>query len=485
MSKRPTRRTNWSPPPPPPPPIAIQQDDDVDIENDGEMDELDDDEYDSEAEAHAEALARQMHDQLAAEIGKVYGLKSDGTPDPIIPIIRHLLDFASTDSRVHSLLTATSVMNGSYNAFDLLTQYLDLGGLGASISSALSHALLNLLDGSALDQFDPPSVIGKRKRETIEHSPLPPPSPLLHPPTLPALLSVPIPNSIESRIRSATTVALTELTDAKTRNVHLLPVSLKPQLGQIYHFTSTYADAADPSSAPILREIGKLIKDTDILDKSQLAYPPTPSDAPTAVFICYRPSCTKLFDSQIHLSQHYTTSHSPSNQTRSATPSSKPKVTLQYQCDACKALFPGRDALRSHQANAASPACIDASSNVIELQESTASPSVSNRLSSSSPGPKQDEGELDPAMLIRAQVDVARLHGPLKERAERARAALGISQSEGGLRVGRGMGIGLDDVDVDEIDMQFPRTLVAVEPDTNLDPRAKGMAESHDVDIEV
>lgn len=103
-----TRLAQKAVPPPPLPLLSQEEDEDVEIYED--YDELDDDdEYDSEAEAHAEALARQMTDQLAAEIGKMYHFKSDGTADPIAPVIRHLLSLASSEPRLHSALVETRI----------------------------------------------------------------------------------------------------------------------------------------------------------------------------------------------------------------------------------------------------------------------------------------------------------------------------------------------------------------------------------------
>jgi len=95
-------------------------------------------------------------------------------------------------------------------------------------------------------------------------------------------------------------------------------------------------------------------------------------------------------------------------------------ITLQYQCDACKNLFPARDALRKHQDNA-SPACTDASVNVIEHREEASDDPTFTTNGGSANGP--EDGELDSAMLVRAQDAVVRLQAPLKARAERARSA--------------------------------------------------------------
>jgi len=402
---------------PSPPPITTH-DEEEDVEIYDDIDELDEDDgYDSEAEAQAEALARQMHDQLAAEIGKVYHFKSDGTADPIVPVIRHLLGIASDEPRLHSVLANTRIADADqHSMLDMLSEYMDIGHLSPPHATALSRALLSLLDTPLLEELEPTTVIGKRKRDPRrEHSPLPPP----HYPTA---------NNIESRIRAAADTIyreiLNKLEPGKTGQ--LSPI-IKPQLGQIYQFTMTYADAAEPSSSVILREISKLIKDTDILDRSQLAYPPVvDKDTSTAVFPCYRHPCSKLFASTSALTAH--------TRTHTSSPADfKPKlpprvtITLQYQCDACKNLFPARDALRKHQDNA-SPACTDASVNVIEHREEVSDDPTSAVNGRSVNGP--EDGELDSAMLVRAQDAVVRLQAPLKARAERARSAAGRKVQE-------------------------------------------------------
>jgi hypothetical protein len=395
---------------PPPPPITThEEDEDVEI-NDDDIDELDEDEeYDSEAEAQAEALARQMHDQLAAEIGKVYHFKSDGTADPIVPVMRHLLSIASNEPRLHSVLANTRIAEANqHSMLDMLSEYINIGHLSPPHAIALSRALLSLLDTPLLEELEPTTVIGKRKRDQREHSPLPPPH---HP----------LANNTESRIRvAADTVYREILTKLEPGQYGQLSPAIKPQLGQIYQFATTYADAAEPSSSVILREISKLIKDTDILDRSQLAYPPVvDKDTSTAVFPCYRHPCSKLFTSTSTLTAHTRTHALPTTDSKTKlTP--KVTITLQYQCDACKDLFPGRDALRKHQDNAG-PACTDANVNVIEHREemSADSTTITNGRWPNEP----EDGELDPAMLVRAQDAVVRLQAPLKARAERARSA--------------------------------------------------------------
>lgn len=388
---------------PPPPPITTH-DEEEDVEIYDDVDELDeDDEYDSEAEAQAEALARQMHDQLAAEIGKVYHFKSDGTADPIVPVMRHLLGIASNEPRLHSVLANTRIAEADqHSMLDMLSEYMNIGHLSPPHATALSRALLSLLDTPLLEELEPMTVIGKRKRDQRrEHSPLPPPQP----PT----------NNIESRIRAAADTVYREiLTKLEPGKIGRLSSAIKPQLGQIYQFTTTYADAAEPPYSVILREISKLIKDTDILDRAQLAYPPVvDKDTSTAVFPCYRHPCSKLFANTSTLTAH-TRAHTSSAADYKPKPTPKVTITLQYQCDACKNLFPGRDALRKHQSNAG-PACTDGNVNVIEHREEA---SVDCGRSA-----EPEDGELDQAMLARAQDAVVRLQALLKARAERARSA--------------------------------------------------------------
>lgn len=405
-----TRLAQKAIPPPPPPPITTHdEDEDVDINDD--VDELDEDEeYDSEAEAQAEALARQMHDQLAAEIGKVYHFKSDGTADPIVPVMRHLLSIASNEPRLHSVLANTRIAEAAqHSMLDMLSEYINIGHLTPPHAIALSRTLLSLLDTPLLEELEPTTVIGKRKRDQHrEHPPLPPP---YHP----------LANTTESRIRAATDTVYREILTKLEPGQHgQLSPEFKPQLGQIYQFATTYADAAEPSSSVILREISKLIKDTDILDRSQLAYPPiVDEDTSTAVFPCYRHPCSKLFASTSTLTAHTRTHALPTADSKTKlTP--KVTITLQYQCDACKNLFPGRDALRKHQ-DTAGPACTDANVNVTEHREETSADpgTITNGKSPNEP----EDGELDPAMLVRAQDAVVRLQVLLKARVERARSA--------------------------------------------------------------
>lgn len=400
-------------PPPPPPVLAQEEDEDVEVYED--YDELDeDDEYDSEAEAQAEALAQQMTDQLAAEIGKVYHFKSDGTADPIVPVIRHLLELASSEPRLQSALTETRIVDAEqHSILDLLSNYLTSGQLSDSHTLALSRGLLNLLNTPLIEELEPITVIGKRKRDQQEHAPLAAPTP----PPQPS-------NNIESRIRAAVDTVHRELISSlEAGPTGQLSPSIKPQLGQIYQFTTTYADAAESSSSYLLRQISKLIKDTEILDRSQLAYPPiVDKNTSTAVFPCYRHPCSKLFASTSALTAHSRT-HATSSTVDPKPKAAPPKVTitLQYQCDACKDLFSGRDALRRHQDNA-SPACTDATANVIEHREETSSNA------SGGGSAAHEDGELDPEMLARAQDTVVRLQEPLKERAERARAVASASR---------------------------------------------------------
>ncbi|KAF8322603.1 hypothetical protein DL93DRAFT_1032849 [Clavulina sp. PMI_390] len=396
--------------PPPPPPLPVQappitsHDEDEDVEIYEDYDELDEeDEYDSEAEAQAEAMAQQMTDQLAAEIGKIYHFKSDGTVDPIAPVMRHLLALAENEPRLQSALEDTRISEaGSQSILDLLLGYLNHGQLSDNHTLALSRALLNLLQTPLVDDLEPSPVTGKRKRDQADSHP---------PPPVPSPFSNALSSDIEARIKAAADAIHRELqsTLSASSSSTSLPPTLKPQLGQIYQFTTTYADAADPSSSSLLREISKLIKDTDILDRSQLAYPPVvDKDTSTAVFPCYRHPCKKLFASTAMLTAHGRT-HTAGGKLPLKT--TTPAITLQYQCDACKSLFPGRDALRRHQ-ETAGPACTDAAANVIEhRQEAAAS------------GATHEDGEVDPKMLVRAQGAVVRLLSPLRERAERARAA--------------------------------------------------------------
>lgn len=101
-------------------------------------------------------------------------------------------------------------------------------------------------------------------------------------------------------------------------------------------------------------------------------------------------------------------------------------------------MFSRFDGWKHHQENSGRPACTDATYSIRPMEEIIIDPLAA--LSS-----WREEGELDPDMLLRAQDAVVRLQGPLKERAERARAVAAKMQVQS------------DELELDELGTEIHR----------------------------
>lgn len=372
---------------------------------DEEWDEEDEDydEEDDEIDAHAEEIARQLGEQLWAEINKAQAdlagaappaedissaqdtlpTEADNhIPEPAVHLskkeeaaiitMKTILSIVENDSLARATLASTLVpdANGE-NVLDILTRTVASGNIRKEIAKSLSHILVVLARSDALFatlRLSNASSIqldkGKRKREQNDdgwQTEMPPRSDKRQ--VIPHY-------DLHVQVTEAVRVINQALSENTSNFLDpSLIASIQLQLHQVFLFAVTSSAAGGPDMSS-LQEISGLIQIVGVLsgiqigpnaDSSAISPPQVPaSDIGTAVYPCLVAGCGKTFSRLYSLRAHqrvhaverpFRCDSCPASFTRNHDLKRHSKLhgKKAWKCSGCAKLFSRRDAIKRHK----------------------------------------------------------------------------------------------------------------------------------------
>lgn len=285
----------------------------------GDEEEFDEEDY-LDAEAEAEKMARQLGDQIMAQIGLVFGtaatsqdvpaepvpIEEPPPPDPLVATIQSILQHASSSPEIKSALDETIVPGSDgANLFTVLTNVAASGDadpdLAESLSELISAIAATIGDDAPAEDPAPrkSKKKGKRKRANTDDGkrdgkpaapapststkPLPansqpgssakPAAPPAQPPPTTSHSRV----DLNSQLSNAISVITRALEQSGSQSASLDPsliASIQAQLYQVFLFAATSAGVGGGHEMAILQEISGLIQVLGVISGVQIA--PTP-----------------------------------------------------------------------------------------------------------------------------------------------------------------------------------------------------------------